>query len=285
MKHKIGLAQVAPALGNLEKNLTICRAAIEEAKQAGCNWVVFPELSLTGYLLRDLVPEVALRLESDIIRELVELSNEIAITVGFVEETPDARFCNSAAHLEGGRIAHVHRKVYLPTYGMFDEGRYFAPGDRIRAFDTRFGRVGMMVCEDAWHPSVPYVLAQDGAEMLVIVANSPARGVRGEDIESSEMWRSMVRVYSELFRCYVLYCNRAGYEEGVSFSGASRVSSPAGVNIAEGASLAESFVVAESSPAELRRARLSAPLHRDERLDLTRRELDRIADGRTLDAF
>jgi len=285
MKHKVGLAQMSPALGNIEKNLAMCRDWIAKAKEAGCSWVVFPELALSGYLLRDLVPEVALRLDSEPISELAELSSDIAITMGFAEETTDDLFCNSAVHLEGGRIVHAHRKAYLPTYGMFDEGRYFAPGDRLRAFDTGFGRVGLMICEDAWHPSVPYVLAQDGAEILVILSSSPARGVRGEHIESSQAWGFIVRVYSELLRCYVLYCNRDGYEEGVSFSGGSRVSSPAGVTIAEGMPLAEGLIVAELSDAELRRARLSTPLHRDERLGLTMRELERIADGRYRDSF
>lgn len=285
MRHKVALAQTAPSLGNLEKNMASCQATIARAKEAGCAWVIFPELGLPGYLLRDLVPEVALRLDSDEIAQLAELSSDIAITMGFVEETTDYLFCNSAVHLEGGKIVHVHRKAYLPTYGMFDEGRYFAPGERLRTFNTSFGRVGLMICEDAWHPSVPYVLAQDGAEILVIMSSSPARGVRGEHIESSQAWGFIVRVYSELFRCYVLYVNRAGYEEGVSFSGASRASSPAGVTIAEAAPLEEDLLVTEISAAELRRARLSTPLHRDERLGLTLRELERIADGKYREPF
>jgi predicted amidohydrolase len=280
MKHKVGLAQISPLLGNVEKNMAICRDAVARAQAIDCSWVVLPELALSGYMLRDLVPEVALTLDSEPIEELSALSARIAITTGFVEETPDGRFCNSAAHFEKGRIAHVHRKAYLPTYGMFDEGRYFAPGDRIRAFDSEFGRLGLMICEDAWHLSIPYVLAQDGAEILVILSSSPARGVRGEHIESSQAWGFIVRVYSELLRCYVLYANRAGYEEGVSFSGASRASSPGGATIAEGPPLDEELVTVEISSHELRRARLATPLHRDERLELTMRELERIADGR-----
>jgi len=285
VKHKVGLAQIAPFLGNLEKNLATCLDYVERAKDAGCEWVVFPELALSGYLIRDLVPEVALRLDDEELTPLLEASNEIAITVGLVEETEDYRFANSVLHMEEGQILHVHRKVYLPTYGMFDEGRYFAPGDRVRAFDSRFGRVGLMVCEDAWHPSVPYILSRDRAEIMVIVSSSPARAVRAEHIESSQAWGFIVRVYSELFRSYVVYVNRAGYEEGVSFSGASRASSPAGVTVAEGVPLDEQLIVAELSSGELRRARLAQPFLRDERPELTVRELERIARDRHISPF
>ena len=162
---RVALAQVAPALGNVEANLRMHRSAARKAAAAGADLIVFPELSLTGYLLQDLVPEVALSPEqSREIEQLRRLSRRIAIVMGFVEESEDHRFYNSALFLARGEILHSHRKVYLPTYGMFDEGREFAAGETFRAFDTPLGRFGILICEDAWHPSAAYLLARDGAD-------------------------------------------------------------------------------------------------------------------------
>ncbi|HEX9079266.1 MAG TPA: nitrilase-related carbon-nitrogen hydrolase, partial [Desulfuromonadaceae bacterium] len=161
------LAQIKPKLGCVADNLALIEERIEAARQAKADLVIFPELALTGYFLKDLVPEVARRLDSPEIIRLRELSRGIAIAVGFVEVTDDYRFYNSALYLEDGEIRHLHRKVYLPTYGLFDEQRYLARGERFRAFDTRFGRMGMLICEDMWHLSASYILAMDGAATLL----------------------------------------------------------------------------------------------------------------------
>src|SRR5262249_50868171 len=143
----------------------------------GAELIIFPELSLTGYHLKDHVPSVAERLDGPVVGRLAELSRDIGIVAGFVEETSDFRFFNSAVLLDGGRVQQVHRKVYLPTYGMFDEHRYFARGGRVEAVDTRFGRLAILVCEDLWHPSTIYLAALDGALIVVCPSASPARGL------------------------------------------------------------------------------------------------------------
>src|SRR5262249_15765433 len=144
---RVALAQVAPALGNIALNMRMHRRVITDAARKGADLVVFPELSLTGYLLQDLVPEVArVPGASAETHELRRLSRRIAIAFGLVEESPDHRFYNSAVFLAGGKILHVHRKVYLPTYGMFDEGRDFAAGDSVSTFETPLGRFGMLIC-------------------------------------------------------------------------------------------------------------------------------------------
>src|SRR5881397_3088158 len=159
MNMRVALAQVAPVLGNVAANLRMHRKSVQAASRAGVDLVIFPELSLTGYLLQDLVPEVALRIERNPeIRELLKLSRSVALAVGFVEESQDHRFYNSALFLAGGKILHCHRKVYLPTYGMFDEGREFAAGSGFSAFSTPLGRFGILISEDAWHPSASYLL-------------------------------------------------------------------------------------------------------------------------------
>src|SRR5258706_687229 len=133
-------AQVAPRLGNVEANMAMYEEQVREARGQGVDLLVFPELSLTGYFLKDMVSTVALRLDSPEVEKLRELSRGIGLVAGLVEETPEFRFFNSAVYFEDGVLRHVHRKIYLPTYRLFDEGRYFARGDRIRSFPSRFGQ-------------------------------------------------------------------------------------------------------------------------------------------------
>src|SRR5215475_4762310 len=136
----IALAQVSPRLGDVEANLVLYEERVRSARGQGADLVVFPELSLTGYFLKDMVSTVAVRLDAPEVKKLRELSRKGALVAGIVEEAPDYQFYNSALYLEDGDIIHVHRKVYLPTYGLFDEGRYFAHGDSIRSFECKFGR-------------------------------------------------------------------------------------------------------------------------------------------------
>ncbi len=122
MKIKVNIAQIKPTLGNVNKNLEIMIKNIEKAISENADLVVFPELSLTGYLVKDMVPNVAIK-KNSIPKELLELSKKISIIFGAVEEDEDFRFYNSAFYLEDGELKHVHKKVYLPTYGLFDEFR------------------------------------------------------------------------------------------------------------------------------------------------------------------
>ena len=167
MDFSVALVQIKPKLGRVADNLALIQEQVEQTIAQKADLAVLPELALTGYFLKDLVPEVALTLDSPEISALRQLSRRISIAVGFVEVTADYQFYNSAAWFEDGELKHLHRKVYLPTYGLFDEQRYLGRGDRFRAFDTKFGRIGLLVCEDMWHLSAPYLLAMDGATTLV----------------------------------------------------------------------------------------------------------------------
>jgi predicted amidohydrolase len=267
---------MTPVLGALAPNLEAHHAAIDRAAADGVDLLVFPELSLTGYHLRDLVPEVALRLDSPQVAELAARSERISLVVGFVEETPGFNFHNAALYLEGGEVQHVHRKVYLPTYGMFDEERYFGAGREARTFDTRHGRTGVLICEDVWHPSLPYVCACDGMQQLIVPANSPARGASLEQPASARSYDHMLCTYAELFQCYVCFCNRVGCEEGVTFWGGSRVVAPDGAVVAQAPLLDPAELTVEMDPGLVRRERARTQLLSDERIELTLRELQRI---------
>ena len=278
MAFKVAIAQVNPKLGDLGSNLDLYEEKIRQGVKTGAELLLFPELSLTGYFLRDMVPGVALKLSSPEIGRLKKLSRGTAFVAGLVEESADYRFYNSAVYFEAGEIRHVHRKVYLPTYGMFDEQRYFARGDRIRAFDSRFGRMALLICEDLWHPSTAYLAALDGALAVLCPSASPLRGIaegQPQD-DNARYWELINRAYAETFGLYLVHGNRVGFEDGVGFWGGSEIVDPFGQSVAKAKYYEEDFLVAEVALESVKRKRTMAPLLRDEDIDLTINELMRI---------
>ncbi len=278
MTFKVAIAQINPRLGDLQSNLALYEEKIRRGVKEKADLLLFPELSLTGYFLRDMVPNVALKLSAPEIKELKKLSREVSFVAGLVEESSDYRFYNAAVYFEDGKIRHVHRKVYLPTYGMFDEQRYFARGDRVRAFDSKFGRIAVLICEDLWHPSTVYLAALDGAVAILCPSASPLRGITDQQVQddNARYWELINRAYAETFSLFMIYGNRVGFEDGVGFWGGSELLDPAGRRIAKGKYYDEDFIVGEVALESVRRKRTMAPLLRDEDLDLTINELMRI---------
>ena len=278
----LGLAQIKTTLGDVCANLDHHLEYIEQAAAQGVQLLVFPELSLSGYALLDLVPTVAHKpVPGDpIFGPLLEASRRMDLVVGFVDEDVRHRFYISAAYLSQGEAVHVHHKVYLPTYGLFDEGRFFAWGDSIRAFDTRWGRVGLLICEDFWHASPPYLLWLDGADLMLFCSASPGRGLGQSDKLESAWWVEHVnRAYASLFTAFVAHSNRVGFEDGLHFWGGSTVFDPNGELVVQGPYETESLVVTQLDLAQVRRTRTRLPLLRDERHALVRREIERITAG------
>ena len=276
-KFTLGMAQLAPVLGDLEKNLALHEKILREAEGQGVDLLLFPELSLTGYFLKDMVPSVALTPRDSRLDFLKRASRGMAIVVGFVEESSDHRFFNAAAYFDDGKLRHVHRKLYLPTYGLFDEQRYFAQGDKLQAFDTRFGRMALTICEDLWHPATAYLAALDGAQVILCVSASPGRGLRpGGTFANAAAWEHLNRAYAQLFTCFLCFCNRVGYEDGACFWGGSEVIAPTGEALVRAPQLEEALLTVTIDRREVQRERIANPLLRDERLDLTIRELKRI---------
>jgi predicted amidohydrolase len=275
---RIALAQINPRLGSLTANVALYEEAVRRSVGERADLLVFPELSLTGYFLRDTVPSVALSVKSAEMKALEQLSRELPFVAGLVEESADHRFFNSAIYFEDGEIRHVHRKVYLPTYGMFDEQRYFARGDRVRAFESKFGRLTLLICEDLWHPSTIYLAALDGALAVLCPSASPLRGIvegQAQD-DNARYWEMLNRTYAETYSLFMIYGNRCGFEDGVGFWGGSEIIDPFGQRLAKAKYYEEDFLVAEVALESVRRKRTMSPLLRDEDIDLTINELMRI---------
>ena len=277
---RIALAQLAPQLGLLDANFARHHELLVEARAAGAGLIVYPELGLTGYHLQDLAAEVAMRADDPRLVALAAETVGCSAVVSFVEESTDHRLFIAAALLEDGGVRHVHRKLYLPTYGLFDERRFFAAGDALRAVPSRLGLgVGLAICEDFWHLNVPALLALDGAQILVNVASSPGRDVAAVNaggLGTAVSWRTLLRTYAQLTTSVVVFCNRVGVDESVSFWGGSMVLGPSGDVIAEGPLYDEALVLADVPLADVRRERIGLPLLRDERPELLARELGRI---------
>ena len=277
---RVALAQIAPRLGQLEANLERHHALIEEARDAGAGLVVFPELGLTGYQLQDLAAEVSMRLDDPRLAGLTAATHGLSAIVSFVEESADHRLFIAAALIEDGAIRHVHRKLFLPTYGLFDERRFFAAGDLLRATPSRLGvGLGIAVCEDFWHLGVPQLLALDGAQVLVNVSSSPGRDLAATNevgLGTATSWRTLMRTYAQLTTSVVIFCNRVGVDESISFWGGSEIIGPNGAAIFSAPLFEEGLFTADVPLADLRRERVALPLLRDERLELHAREIGRI---------
>jgi predicted amidohydrolase len=268
----VGLAQIDSRLGDLDANLERHLAWIERARARGVDLLVFPELSLTGYRLLHLTSRVALPLRAPALDRLAEAARPMAVVAGFVEESDRGMLHNSAVLLSGslfgGGARHVHRKLYLPTYGIFQEERFFRAGQRLDLATLPWGRTGVLICEDLWHPELARRLAVAGMRLLIVPSAGPGR-IGGGDIPAShESWEMLCRTTALLNTCWVLYCNRVGWEEGAFYPGSSLVIRPGGEIEARAPFLDEHLLVAEIDLRDADRLRWRLPLLADARTDI-----------------
>jgi predicted amidohydrolase len=271
---RIAIAQCAPALGAVKRNVAMHLDWIGRAKSAGAELVVFPELSLTGYYLKDLAADVASAPDAPELAAIADASREIDVSAGFVERSPDAKLHIAQGHWSKGRLVNVHRKVYLPTYGIFDDGRYFGPGDRFETYEWAGGTTGVAICEDLWHVSTPYLYAAAGATVVLAPSASPGRGVaEGGDLGTAESCRLMDRFYASYLTIYVVYVNRVGHEDGIAFWGGSEIVAPDGTVVARAPEFDEALLVGEIDGDLVARERARNPLLRDEREDIVLRNI------------
>lgn len=266
---RIDVFQFAPELratvGNMQK--------IAAVVSPDSDLVITPELSLTGYDLRDDVHTIARPCDFS------PLSEHRAL-VGFVDRDEASVPYNVAAFIDRGVESYLQRKVYLPTYGMFDEGRYFGRGRRIEPFNVGGWNIGLLICEDYWHPMLAYLQAMQGADALVVMAAAPGRGVwqggdEGAFFSSSESWLRIARAYAQLYGTYVIVCNRTGVEGGVTFAGESFVVAPSAELLVR-AGIDEEVLTVTLDHHALRSARMPYAHARDENLAFAISELQRI---------
>jgi predicted amidohydrolase len=277
-KLKISLAQISSKLANIDANLEKHLSYIDKAIEEKSDIIVFPELSLTGYSVKDAVFDVAMASNDQRLNPLLEASNKISICLGMVELTDNFEAKNTNLFLENGKIAARHRKVYLPTYGVYEEKRYFTPGNRFRAFDSKLGRFGMLICEDLWHPSSTSILALDGALAIFVNSAGILRGVHQKDKpENIQIWENINKTSAHLFTSYLIFCNRVGSEDGLMFWGGSEIIDPQGKEVVKAPYFEENLTTAEIDWLKLKHARIHTTYLSDERLDIITEELERIA--------
>ena len=282
MKVKIALAQINPYLGDLDKNISKHTEFIEKAIENKADVVVFPELSLTGYKLNDLTQEVALKPCDTLLSPIFELSKHIDISFGLVEKGEDGIPYNSAIYLENGKVKNIYRKIYLPTHGMFQELRFFGRGERVKVFDTKYGRVGVLICRDFFHPSLAFLAYAQKADFLFAMSNMPLRGLEGDKPGIQYMVEHTAYVYANFFSEFVVFVNRVGFEDGMGFYGGSFVETPFGSVLGFSGILKENLSFAEIETEDIFYRRQSFPLMREEDFYLIKRNLDSILSSEDL---
>ncbi|MGH3756817.1 nitrilase-related carbon-nitrogen hydrolase [Actinophytocola sp.] len=272
---RVAMAQTDSVLGDFETNLETARAAIKTAAAQDADLVVFPELNLHGYTLGALEEDVSVAVADRRVTELSELGPDVL--VGLYEDG-DLRRYNSAVYLSGGRVVHVHRKLFLPTYLTWEERKHFTPGQAMRAFDTRLGRMAALVCNDFWQPVLPWIAVQDGAYALLTPTNSVTTTPRGTMLDNVDYWQDLLRYVARMQQTWVVFVNRVGEERGAVFWGGSRLIDPLGSIVAEAPMGEPALLVAEIDLTKARWVRRTLPLVSEARLGLIQREVKRLVD-------
>ncbi|HXL87123.1 MAG TPA: nitrilase-related carbon-nitrogen hydrolase, partial [Gemmatimonadaceae bacterium] len=296
------VVQFKPRKGDYSANLERLAGIFSQidALEPRPDVAVFAETALTGYFVEGGVRDVALTagalardLQAQYARS-VSTPRPLDVCIGFYEVWNNA-FYNSALYVTlGGAsdeavIRHVHRKLFLPTYGLFDEERFVDRGFEVRAFDTAWGRAAMLICEDAWHSLTGTVAALDGATMIFVLSASPARGVWPREGEGPvpanlKRWERLARDIAEEQGVFVALVNLVGTEGGKTFSGGSIIAGPHGDVRAQAPLWDETIMTITLDPDDLTRARSDAPLLTDLQMMMPHlmRTVDRIQAGERL---
>ena len=300
---KVGVFQTDPVLLDLKPNLAAIIEMIAAAKAKGVDLAVFPELSLTGYFVRDRYHEVALRIDSPEIKKLAKATEGAAAAVGFIEESPAMNFYNSALVAVDGEIVFAYRKLNLPNYGVFEERKFFSGGKRVRVFKLKGLTIAPFICNDLWHPALPYLGVTQKADIFITMFNS-SRGSMGDEFSNIESWNIINRFYSRVFGVYNLCANRVGCEvvenlrtddgeptdgehstvddRAYRFWGGSEIINPYGQPISTAALYDTDAIFADISRELVRKKRILLPYLRNDDPHFTYRELGRILYGKNV---
>jgi N-carbamoylputrescine amidase len=268
----VAVVQFKPVKGDVAANVATLQAIFAQLNDAGApRIVVLPEACLTGYFLEGAVYELAQTAEA--FANLLHAAWHAAagarapvvdVVCGFFEND-GGTFYNSAMYVAldvaGPAVVHVHRKMFLPTYGVFDEERFHSRGRQLRVFPSAFGPAAILICEDAWHSIMPTIAALKGAHVLFVPSASPGRGLSGSgELESVARWKSILRAHASEHGVYVVYSGLTGFEGGKGMAGSSCVISPGGTFVVEAPALEACIVRAQLDPAEFEVARATLPL-------------------------
>ena len=226
---RIALAQMDPVLGEVETNLAHAHEQVRAAAARDADLVIFPELALHGYFLGQVPGNRSLSADDERLMTLTEPGPDVLI--GFHEDGGIRRY-NAAVYLSAHRPPHVHRKLDLPNYIVWEERKHASPGQSLHAFDTGIGRVATLICNDAWQPALPWLAVQDGAEVL-LVPTASASGFGPESLDTIDYWLDLIRFIARMQQCWIIFCNRVGTEAGARFWGGSRIINPEGHEVAE----------------------------------------------------
>lgn len=280
LKAKLRIAQIDCTLANFDENLARHCTLAETAIREGAEAIIFPELSLTGYNVQDAAQDIAMHIHDPRLEPLRELSHHITIICGGIELSENYGVYNAAFLFEEGCGSSIHRKIYLPTYGMFEELRYFSAGHSIQAITSkRLGKIGVAICEDFWHVSVPYLLAHQGAKLLIVLMSSPLRLSPGTGKPAIvSQWQTIATTYSLLFSSYVACVNRVGNEDSFTYWGNSSLTGPDGTILSTAPLFRDAVVDGLLDFSEIKRTRLHSSHFLDEDLRLIGAELERITD-------
>lgn len=276
-KIQVSIVQTDAVLADVNHNISQHIEQIERAISLKSDIVIFPELSVTGYSLKDAVYEIALTDDDPRLDAIKKLSEKISIIIGLAELDKRFEIYNSLLFFEDGLLKTKHRKVYLPTYGLFEEKRYFSEGKRFRAFDSKFGRFGMLICEDLWHPTSGVILAQDRAAVIFVAAAGIARGIdENSQPENVRVWEALNRSLAISTTSYMVFANRVGVEDGLMFWGGSELIDPSGSMIKKAAYFRQEHLTAAIDFLKLKHTRINTTLLGDEKIDIVIDELNRL---------
>ncbi len=296
MVFEVAAAQIKPNKASYDKNLARVGTLFGELHLGSPrpNVIALPETALTGYFLEGGVRDVARSAQTvfedllSVYRANVPKDADVDVVVGFYE-LADGRYFNSAmyATLSGvasivePRICHVHHKYFLPTYGVFDEKRFVSRGRTIDAFDTRFGRSAMLVCEDVWHSVAPTIAALKGAQVIYVLSASPGREFTGDEVGNLSRWKRLLPNVADEHGVFVVYSGLVGFEGGKGFTGSSCVVDPWGVVRVEAPVTDECAVQAEIDLDDVAIARAASPMLADLEASLPDivLELERVSRG------
>jgi len=255
----VALAQISCKVGDKKFNINKMVKHIKKAKKKDAKLVIFPELSLTGYIIRDLAYELAEPIEWPSVRLLEEVAKKerVYIVFGIVERSEKAHavIYNTAVLLGPEGFVGKYQKMYLPTHSIFEEKRYFRPGYQASVFDTDIGKVGLMICYDVFFPEVARMLRLNGSQLTICISASPA--VRRKFFEVLTVARAMENT------TYLAYVNLVGIEDGLQFWGGSRLIAPNGSIISQAKYDEEDQVIGRVDYADLERTETFVPTLRD----------------------